>query len=393
MSTPYHTPILLLLAAALATFMLSCGDEGSGEAVDTVELGSFQVDSIDTADDAKTELTVSVPDGAESVAIVVQGGPAGALILADTITSPSDTKVFDFFNDITTNRVDTSDGLYTVLIPNNPEVNFESGDWKLTFVTDGDPYNVNATALVKNEAGSGVFDLNLFFAGVDGLDASTAPMDTSFQAALSNVGAIYGSAGISIGEVSYNDITDEALAVVEGDDELATLFQTSSSQSNRALNFFFVKDLVGNEVGFTLLGKAGGVPGPPGLHGTVRSGVVVNMASFIEANASGDATMITEALDQLEIIMAHEAGHYLGLYHTTERNGAALDENGILGSDPLSDTPVCPDSADANGDMILAPSECTSADGGNLMFWSPPNTARSLSSAQGTVLGKNPVVQ
>ena len=386
-----------ILAALLATSFLACGDEeeegeGSGEAVETVSLGSVTVGDLNN-DNSANAITVSVPSGAESVVLVFDGAPAGALIAIERITSPDGTVVFDLFNGPATNRVDTSEGLYSVLIPNNPAVALTEGDWQVIVVTQGSEFSVNGTAIIKNEAGSGTMDLNLFFAGVDGLDSTTAPMDSDFQAVLSDVGAIYGTAGITIGETNYIDVSDEALAVVEGDAELATLFRQSSSQSNRALNFFFVKDLVGNDAGFTLLGKAGGVPGPSIQHGTDKSGVVVNMGNYIAAKASGDAAMLTEALDQVEIIMAHEAGHYLGLYHTVERNGTALDENGITGTDPLDDTVTCPDSADANGDMVLAPSECAGQGGDNLMFWSPPNDARTLTSSQGTVLKKNPVLK
>ena len=83
---------------------------------------------------------------------------------------------------------------------------------------------------------------------------------------------------------------------------------------NRALNFFFVADIEGGDAGFSLLGESGGVPGPPTLHGTERSGVMVNMANFEAAKDAGDDGMLTEATKLTEIIMAHEGGHYLGLF-------------------------------------------------------------------------------
>ena len=140
---------------------------------------------------------------------------------------------------------------------------------------------------------------------------------------------------------------------------------------------------------------SGGVPGPATLHGTARSGVAVSLADLLDAKKSGDEAKLAKAKATTEIIWAHEGGHYLGLYHTTERNGQALssDGNAIVGKDPLSDTAVCPDSADGDGDKVLKASECSSHDGGNLMFWSPGNDARTLTSHQGSVLTKSAIVQ
>jgi hypothetical protein len=119
------------------------------------------------------------------------------------------------------------------------------------------------------------------------------------------------------------------------------------------------------------------------------------MASYLEAVESGDAEQIESARSLSEIIFAHETGHYLGLFHTTERNGEALGmgDNVIHGSDNLSDTPVCPDSADANGNGILSASECMENGSDNLLFWSPARSSRSLTSQQQSVLSKNPLIQ
>ena len=370
------------------------GFTGDGS-VSLVNLGSLEITG-----EGSEALTVSVPSGSESVAIVMEGAGSN-LTLASKITSPSGTVVYDFNEDIYTNRTDANDGLYTVLIPSNTAVDLESGDWQITFLSGGNTFTASFTGVIKTKpASANTLDVNLFFVGVDGLDAATAETDTNFQSILSNVESIYGGAGISFGNVSYIDVSGsdaDTYGVIDSIDgpssELARLFQLSKGQTNRAINFFFVADIGGGDAGFTLLGLAGGVPGPPALHGTTRSGVAVNMADFIEAKGAADADMIAEASGLVELIMAHEAGHYLGLYHTTERNGQALDANGILGQDPLSDTPTCDDGSDANGDKRLSSSECADADGGNLMFWSPGQTSRSLTSQQGTILSGNPVVK
>src|SRR5690606_27899954 len=233
-----------------------------------------------------------------------------SLVLASKITSPSGTVVYDFNADVYTNRTDPTDGLYTVMVPTNPAVELEAGTWIFNFQTDGDPINVNATAIVKTQpASANALDVNFFFVGVDGLDAATAQTDADFQEIVTNVGEIYSSAGISIGDISYNDVTGadaDTFSVIDTtespDGELFRLFELSSGQSNRAINFFFVADIAGSG-GFSLLGLSGGAPGPPTIHGTRRSGVAINMADFIAGKA--DPMLLADAKQTTEIIMAH----------------------------------------------------------------------------------------
>jgi len=73
--------------------------------------------------------------------------------------------------------------------------------------------------------------------------------------------------------------------------------------------------------------------------------------------------------------------HFLGLFHTTEKDGS--------NHDPLGDTPECSSGDDANSNGTLEPSECP--DGGNLMFWGQSDTA-DLSDDQSWVLRRNPDV-
>lgn len=369
--------------------LLACGEEMGVEENPSLSTdktsATILVANLDKEADA-SQITVTVPSGAQSVALVLDAG--SHLVTAGTVTSPSGDKVFSFFEDVTTNRTDATDGVYTLLIPNNPEVTLEPGDWKVNFLTDAaDGFEGEVDAVFKTSpASANSLDLNLYFVGVDGLDAATAQEDASFQSVLSNVEAVYGGAGIRFGQVNYLDVTGadaDKYTVLNPDTELKQLFTLSGDRSGRSLSFFFVSDIEGDS-GFTLLGLSGGVPGPPGIHGTTSSGVAVNMADF------------TDDPQSIEIIMAHEAGHYLGLYHTTEANGAALAPEGrqpIHGADHLSDTAHCADGSDADGNGILSASECSGADGGNLMFWSPANTSRALTSQQGTVMKTNPLIQ
>ena len=361
-----------------------------------LRLGSGRV-----TDAGNTVLSIDVPEGTESFAVMLEGAGAN-LIVASQIRSPSGRVIFDFQADVTTNRTDATDVYYTALVPNNPTVAMEAGQWTLTLFSNGS-VDITARAVLKTTPGrTGDLDLNLFFVGTDGLDADTAQADEAFQALLTNVARIYAGADVNINVAQYIDITgDDAdrLGVIDSIDgpnaELFELFTLSREQSNRALNLFFVADIGGGDAGFALVGLSGGIPGPPGVHGTPHSGVAVNLSSFLEARESGDAEQLERARRLTEIIIAHESGHYLGLYHTTERNGVGLGsgENLIQGVDSLGDTPVCPDSSDTDDDGVLQGSECMNAGGENLLFWSPSRDSRTLTPEQKSVLIKNPLIQ
>ncbi|MCI0636185.1 MAG: hypothetical protein L0206_20065, partial [Actinobacteria bacterium] len=258
-----------------------------------------------------------------------------------------------------------------MLVPNSTtdRLTLETGlySWKVisTRAADGEPWpdiDAQITAFVKrsvDEPTSGTLDLTFTMVDV-GFTAADAPSDTRLQASIDALETTLGQAGISIGDVSYYDVSseDEArLAVIDStqgvDSELGELFQLSEGRTGYAINVFLVRTISGSA-----LGVAGGVPGPVKLHGTRHSGVAVEGEDGV-LNAS-----------QLAQIIAHEVGHYLGLFHPTES-----DPDRVYDDDPIADT--------------------TYGDSTNLMHWAvnlgSPNT--DLTAGQGYVLIRNPAVQ
>jgi hypothetical protein len=115
------------------------------------------------------------------------------------------------------------------------------------------------------------------------------------------------------------------------------------------------------------------------MHGTYNSGVAVSMAEYLSYPEEGVAISLTAQT------MAHELGHQLGLFHTTEADGTMHD--------PISDTAECPASAnDKNRDGMVDPEECASLGGRNLMFWAA-TLEDIVSLGQRKVLHKNPTMQ
>ena len=93
------------------------------------------------------------------------------------------------------------------------------------------------------------------------------------------------------------------------------------------------------------------------LPGSARDGLD-DAAIFVRARYAKGIRYYNEPLAQT---VAHEVGHFLGLFHTTERNGRSHDE--------LDSTPECPASRDRDGDGEVDERECRDFGSHNLMFW------------------------
>ncbi len=240
------------------------------------------------------------------------------------------------------NRIALSDATFAVIAPNNPESKVEAGEHTFTAYGlapqgyTGAPSNakVRVTVMVKVRKElptTGTLDLNLHFSGSNGWTAETAKTDPTFQKIITDLNAIYATIGLEIGELSYRNV-DPSYQVIENiqgaNSDLMELFSQSSASTLNALNLFFVEEITapampGGGGGGMILGISGGIPGPPMVQGTSKSGVAVTTKTF--HGGPGIANII-----------GHEAGHFLGLFHTTEHQsfGGFMPEH-----DPLPDTP------------------------------------------------------
>jgi hypothetical protein len=134
--------------------------------------------------------------------------------------------------------------------------------------------------------------------------------------------------------------------VVDSQDEFYCLMaHYPATPADNAMNIYVVTSLAFLDAG--VIGLASGVPGPFNVQGLVTSGTVA------EYQDDGEGTT-------LGYILAHEFGHYLGLFHTSQTNTSATS---IIGEDPISDTPAC-ETADLGGGAQI--DNCPDRD--NLMF-------------------------
>ncbi|MBU0552060.1 hypothetical protein KKF91_13980 [Myxococcota bacterium] len=334
-------------------------------------------------------VVVDIPEGTQGFAILAEGSGADLMIIGH-MEGPSGETLYDFqdpFNSAL--RFFPGEDFITQMVPSSPRSAVTPGAYSFEMIKDGPTKAIELSLLLKTGDGAptqGTLDVNFFFADLGGLDAASAPNDRDLQAAIQVMREAYARQNISLAEISYCDLsgadarTFSVVDSVEGPgSELGRMFALSGDaarlgcRGERALNFFLVDEIVGGRAGYIILGIAGGIPGPPGISGTTHSGVAVTM------------TGLRDNPRQVGMTMAHEGGHFLGLFHTTEAEGTAFD--------PLNDTPECRNSRDRNGDGVVDDGECRGHGAENLMFWAASDAAEDVSGEQGFVLTRNPAVQ
>ena len=314
---------------------------------------------------------------------IVADSPGAEFLTLANLTAPGGQVIYDGFHPYTSSYVVYgTDQVFVAQVPNTPQMVYGPGTWKASFGTDGPKVTASIRVIGKRADGvpsSGALDMHLYFVGLNEFDANGAKSDSTFQGAINKVKQIYGSVGVQIGNVTYDDITGSQaskLSVIDTVDgpssELSQLFSLSK-QNQGGINFFFVREIVGGNDGYIILGISGGIPGPPGVHGGPHSGVAVGMTDYYDG------------ADALASTIAHEGGHFLGLFHTSEATGTAHD--------PLGDTAQCSSSSDKNFDGYVTPEECGGKGADNLMFWAAAVGAEKLLPDQGFVLLRNPSVK
>lgn len=189
----------------------------------------------------------------------------------------------------------------------------------------GDGADVNVTATLRTNVAVDVrhrLDLNFIYLPNCTLTAEIARTSPRFAEYLAKVDQWMRPTGIRIGRVTHTDLHRDDFDMIATWEEAGRMFRTSSWVGKpRALNIYCVE---GFEPPLNpVVGLSGGIPGPL-ANGTRDSGVAIRMQPFF---------ICSNCLDAFASLTAHEIGHYLGFYHTTEGDLAHWD--------PFLDTPDC----------------------------------------------------
>ena len=254
----------------------------------------------------------------------------------------------------------TKYGYANVLIPQSPSFSAKTGEW--TFIAyNNDRVKLSLrTGVVPSEA---TITVQPFITG-------TTWSAENISDALTVMSGIYLENGIKLSINNTITITENEYSTVSPTFTNSTTSALIKLGSSDTVNIFFIEDYSG--IGSGILGNAAGMPGSMG---DVNSwnGVLASLSAHATGNELDDQLLGETA--------AHEIGHHLGLFHTTEKEGTVFDI--------LSDTPECSSSSydnDSNG--TLTAEECDLLGGDNLMFWTSwSSTSRSAGKTQDKLSG------
>jgi hypothetical protein len=400
---PRRRPSAAIFAATLA---LGCGSDDGSDGPSTLDvgradlvaqdIGTFRVsptsgDGVDVEFDVDpsvlSTVIVAAPTGDRVTVVATELRDPGGERLLRLDTSDVDAVLPSLYASRVRAYPFLGPGPFALLYPGSPGHLSRDGKYFARYKVFGnDAQDVRFFTVQKRrpagagEPSGGKLPVTFWFAENEFLDAASAAAGDArsqpFFQAVAELERIYATAGISLGPQIFRDLPGEAarrFSVVDGD-EFDELFASVDSAESPGLNFFLVESLELSAGGGTVVGLANGIPGPPALPGLPGGGVVVSLITLeFEPSLVGQ-------------VMAHEGGHYLGLMHTTERDGTLFDL--------LDDTPGCAASDhDVDGNDLVEASECT-ADGGadNLMFWSADGKPEQVTAGQRFVLLRNPMV-
>lgn len=318
-----------------------------------------------------------VPEGATSVMTVPFVRDSGQL-LPSLLTQPGQTISFERgAHAFQSTPARVFDGkVNPLVIPPTPNLSASlvSGAQTLNLLTNSE----DVCHYTLSETTPGVtIDLNIYLVGVRGITAASAPNNQDITEMLAAFDAVYASAGVSIGKVRFFELSEEqtqAYQIIYDDAQIGQLLATSQRPGDTyddvlSLNVYFVREMRrGGAIGVSY-----GLPGPAGLHGTGNSGVVFT-AQFLGSQFQEADGTVADGNEYTGNTMAHEVGHYLGLFHTTEQTQRDFD--------PLDDTPRCTSNF---------PDGCP--DLTNLMFPLASSGQSELSAGQSFVIQVNPLTK
>ena len=316
-------------------------------------------------------LTVELPDGVDAALIEV-AGDRGQFRLAQ-LQTPSGRDAVESGGFVTRDAREV-DGLVDWLYPNSPTQVLEGGRYLLRFTALGaggrvvDDEDVTVRLYTRASAGAGgAIKLDVLVA--DDALGGGGDVDGVAAGLVTRVATLYAQAGMSIADYTAATVHlgASALPLDGGRLSAASLLMLQSAlraggARADAVHLVVVRGL--DDAGDDVAGYSLGLPGPFSADRPTAA-VLVSAATYRSSSGALDT-------DGLGTTAAHEIGHYLGLYHTSERDGSAHD--------PIGDTPECTSSQSACGDAS------------NVMFWTGGGGRNQLTAGQGVVMRRHPLV-
>ena len=392
----YPSLFLISFFISTALFLNSCGrfilkDEGvENKSIEELSGVSSSKTNIDGLNTTISEITQTVGSGGLLAGFFVVPEDGVSFLLSIflgsnynikfySLTDPDGTDILsasstpNLYNEAS-GRLGNS-GYANVLVPQSPSFNAKAGTWTFKAYTND---RVNLALRTGSTPSAATIAIQPYITG-------TTWSAGDISAALSVMSGIYSANWITLTINSTITISDTQYAAVSGTFTDSTTSALVTQGSTAAVNLFFIEDYSGDDWS-GILGNAAGIPGSMGI-ANAWNGVL----NSLYAHATG-ATLNPQLLGETA---AHEMGHQLGLFHTTESGGTVFDI--------ISDTAECPKSLDkdSNSQIQMSAEECEGYGAENVMFWTSwSSSSRSsgkkqetLSSHQQHVLKYSPIAK
>ena len=353
-------------------------------------------------------LGVDIPPGTSAFTLSAQLTSAADFTYFYELRSPKTlltevTSVCKEYNVLNRQNLDTQ--ISSVMVPNTTTHKVEPGIHTYTLGSTKMGLKARITLQLKlGLAQKGTLNLNWVFLNLSGscipgprLNKASAGNHKWFSTLRNQLVSIIKPAGITLGKETFTDLNNPALDVITiptkgTPSELYQLFSSSKGVKGKAINIYLVREIKSSDGIGMVLGMSGGIPGPPAIHGTVHSGVTLSVAGacfekhgYIPAHT-----------------MAHEIGHYLGLWHNVEREtypGWDNATNKVRCPCPCGQNMTCYKETSRYGFQWcrgMDPIPDTQQSTANLMFYAAENTqifkGNKLSKGQIRVILNNPLV-
>ncbi len=364
-----------------------------------IDLGFLQAQAGATSGPATT---VSLPAQSRALVWTRNHVPSGLSFLwIDRLAAPDGALWIDPFNYTgSPSRSAVGVRATSALVGGSPALTYTGGAWTVglrrasALPFGGSPKSMAGWAHVgvvvapAHTQATVVLDLNVHVVAKHPMPAAALAKDPVWAKVLGRVASIWSAAGLKLGNVSYFDVGGALGQVCEDvdnigsggpDNELAECLAVgqAAAPKSQAVQMVLVASINdgGVPVASGIAGQLGGVGGAPGH----RGGAVMIAASSAKWKTSKSAdpsgALIVTALGR---VIAHELGHFLGLWHT--------DEASVPLADTVPDTPSC-----AKATAPGVPKDSCPKGAQYLMFWSPAGDK--VSPGQATVLRRHPATR
>ena len=379
----YPSLFLICFFISTALFLNSCGrfilkDEGaenkSIEELSGVSSARTNIDGLNTVIYEITQTVGSdgllagffvVPEDGVSFLLSIFLG-SNYNIKFDSLTDPSGKDILSASStlyDASSGNIGTP-GYANVLVPQSPSFSAKAGTWTFKANTND---RVSIALRTGSTPSAATITIQPYITG-------TIWSASDISVALIIMKRIYSKNGITLTINDTITISDTQYTKVSKTFINSTTSALVSQGVTEGVNLFFIED-------YSVSDNLGNAPGIPGSMGTANSwnGVLISLAAHDVSGNTLDSQLLGETA-------AHEMGHQLGLFHTTESGGTVFDI--------LTDTAEC-----RNGN--ISAEECEGYGAENVMFWTPWTPAsrsagkkqETLSSHQQHVLKYSPIAK